>query len=504
MVGCAGAGPSGDGETEAVSTTPPPEDVPTEGLAFGPCDAGDWPDGFPSLPANVACAALDVPADRDDPSAGSVALRVARRLGSASEGRALFYLAGGPGSSAVVDAGYVPSLVPDAAEQLDLYFLDVRGAGGSGYLGCRGGYPTDADGWAACGAALGDVGLDRYGSGEAARDLDALRERLGLAEVSILATSYGTRLALEYVRAFPTRVTAAVLDGVVPPDASPFEESVRSFDEDVERLVADCAADRACVAVAPDLDADLEGLRAARLSEPHPIWVEGEVRAEDERAFLELLRYFLIDDSLRYRAPRAIHAAALGDRSLWYTMASVVLGESIVDAAPEGEPPSEVDPHPWRISLGDRIQGLGHGPVAPGLFGTIACGELWPNGPGLHALVELEAQQRYRAASSLLDLGEACDAWPVAPLDVASRRPVVSDRPMLLLSGALDTVTPKVAAVRAMKTLSRARHVVVPFSGHGTLRHACAASIASAFLVAGGDAGGLDTSCLEAVEHSAW
>src|SRR4029077_7039504 len=62
------------------------------------------------------------------------------------------------------------------------------------------------------------VRLAAYNPREIADDVDALRRALGARKVSLVATSYGTRLALEVLRRHGGAVDRAVLLGVVAPD----------------------------------------------------------------------------------------------------------------------------------------------------------------------------------------------------------------------------------------------------------------------------------------------
>ena len=58
-----------------------------------------------------------------------------------------------------------------------------------------------------------------------------------------------------------------------------------------------------------------------------------------------------------------------------------------------------------------------------------------------------------------------------------------SDKPVLLLSGEFDPVTPAAFADRAAAYLSHGYHFVLPKAGHSPLTHSnCANEIAEAFL----------------------
>ena len=60
---------------------------------------------------------------------------------------------------------------------------------------------------------------------------------------------------------------------------------------------------------------------------------------------------------------------------------------------------------------------------------------------------------------------------------------MISDKPVLLLSGEYDPVTPAAFADKASETLSHSYHFVLPKTGHSPLSHSlCANDIADAFL----------------------
>lgn len=69
------------------------------------------------------------------------------------------------------------------------------------------------------------------------------------------------------------------------------------------------------------------------------------------------------------------------------------------------------------------------------------------------------------------------------------------DVPVLLLSGALDPITPPVSAEKAAAHLPRATHLVAPAAGHITLTHGCTRRLVAQF-VRQGNADGIDPACL--------
>ena len=55
---------------------------------------------------------------------------------------------------------------------------------------------------------------------DAARDMDRIRQALGLSSISFYGLSYGTVLGAVYADLFPGHITAMVLDGAVDVNAT--------------------------------------------------------------------------------------------------------------------------------------------------------------------------------------------------------------------------------------------------------------------------------------------
>src|SRR5262249_29221454 len=97
-----------------------------------------------------------------------------------------------------------------------LVTYDVRGSGRSGALRCPAVAilgPNDDKLTASCAASLGPR-RDFYGTPDQAQDVDAVRQALGYDKLPLSAASYGTELAVEYAREFPTHVERLLLDSV--------------------------------------------------------------------------------------------------------------------------------------------------------------------------------------------------------------------------------------------------------------------------------------------------
>ncbi len=91
---------------------------------------------------------------------------------------------------------------------------------------------------------------------------------------------------------------------------------------------------------------------------------------------------------------------------------------------------------------------------------------------------------------------KSCAGWPRGEVNASLFQPVVSDVPVLILSGALDPVTPPEFGDQVGKTLSNARHVVAPGASHGVSARGCAAKVIARFIDKALPAD-LDAACIE-------
>jgi pimeloyl-ACP methyl ester carboxylesterase len=200
--------------------------APAGSVVWSPCDGG-------------SCGALRVPLDYAAPSGPTIELALVRISASDSARRigVLFVNPGGPGVSAVAFLRSGSGRFSGAVrERFDLVAVDARGTGGSARLDCHASLPallaqdpdaSDDAAWQAMLAASRALAeecarkhgalLPYLGTGESARDLDAVRAALGEAQLSYVGYSYGTALGATYATLFPERVRAMVLDGAIDP-----------------------------------------------------------------------------------------------------------------------------------------------------------------------------------------------------------------------------------------------------------------------------------------------
>ncbi len=475
-------------------------DVPLPELHWGACDTSGFSGAYPLPGAKVKCATVPVPWDYDDPDGPTVSLALARQPAAgieADDPEGIFFLAGGPGGSAVELAGIVPMLMEDLEAAFDLVYLDQRGTGSSGYLGCSVGYPYDGPEWIECAGEFEDLDRSHVLTRDAARDLDYVRKLLGYERFNARGGSYGTRVGLEYLRQFPQTSGMLVLDGAAPPDMDLFGTQVAAPDTGVAWIVVECAAEPECLAVSPDLAADLAARRAALVEEPHAILVGGQAYVEGEALYMEVLASALYAAKTRYKVPRAIHDSVSGDNTGWNQLMSTLFGMTITDAERASSPLPPFGPKIVRIP-----PLLGESPISPVTHAIIACTEWFPISGGMDALqAKMDAAEWVTVGT--LDLAGTCDLWGI-PFEPALLEPVTYDGPVLLLSGEYDLNTFPALAEQAAETLPLGTHLVVPHATHSVLTTNCGAGITEDYFLNGGDLDAVDLSCLESLSHPSW
>jgi pimeloyl-ACP methyl ester carboxylesterase len=161
----------------------------------------------------------------------------------------VFYLTGGPGGAATDIAAYFP-LFSALQRQHDIVLIDQRGTGYSApFLGATSGtYGSIRAGFTNAG-----IDLTAYNTSENAADIADLRQALGYSQIILLANSYGTFLAQEVMRSHPAGIAAAVMNGVVPPTDTFIPTFNRNTLHGVNALFQDVASTPAARASFPNL-----------------------------------------------------------------------------------------------------------------------------------------------------------------------------------------------------------------------------------------------------------
>jgi pimeloyl-ACP methyl ester carboxylesterase len=442
---------------------------------------------LPHLPIAAQCGKLAVPEDRGRPEGRKLAVAVAILPANTLTPRRdpLFILAGGPGQAASALAPFAAQLV-GVRKDRDIVLVDQRGTGRSAKLDCAAWKPGNGIEDAleldpvpkarACAAELAARGVDpaQYTTAAFVADLDAVRVALGYERINLWGGSYGTRAALEYLRLHPAVVRSVVLDGVVPPrmrialDVWPTREAT------LAAVIESCAASAACNAAHPALAATLEAIKASlgpagrevELADPRTGKTQALTLTYDH--VLAALQPLLYVPELQSLLPEVIGRAAQGDYAPLLAAASL----SSADTAEQ---------------------------VDTALHYSVACAE---DAPRLAAGDVGHALGTVRTRALAERVLAVCAAWPKGAASADAATPVTSAVPVLILSGALDPVTPPANGDEVARTLSNSRHIVARGYGHIVSPHGCAPRLIAAF-IDDLDFAKLPASCVEHFEKSA-
>lgn len=399
----------------------------------------------------------------------------------------LLYLQGGPGIAAV-DAvvPYLPKSATWSAlrKRRDVLFLDQRGTGRSEPVFCpalsREFHALELESPPAevarerrlaalktCRTELLEAGMDfsAYNSAATTDDAEVLRRALGISQWNVYGVSYGTWIALEYLRRHPASVRATILDSPYPPNSGYWaESSVVPTGRALEEVDRACRLDPACAQAFPDVGGALREALARLDKAPLP----REGGRIDATAFNRALWVLLVGTRTVRYVPLAIQHAAKGDDAVTRRFVEAFGGTGSFGAYSHG-------------------QAL-----------AVNCYESWA---GQTALALGAARKRYPflvPADALdTDQDQLCALWQPDRAPPETFAPVKSATPVLLLAGEFDPASPPEDTLQAARLLSSATVVNVPGASHAPMgTDDCTRGIAARFLDTPSQRP--DTSCLAA------
>lgn len=433
--------------------------------------------------ASSRCGWLEVPESRDASTSKKIRLHVTLipALRTNAEPDPLVILAGGPGQSAHDAYAIVGPAFAAVRRDRDIVLLDQRGTGQSNRLDCEfsddveleSNDPRQLQAQARrCLSALhGDPRF--YTTSVAVRDLEALRIALGYDKLNFYAVSYGTRVAQHYLRRYPSRTRAVILDGVVPIDLALGPDIAPRAQQALDAIFDRCAADPACNRAFPDPRGEFTALRARVEREPIRAQLPDPLDAKPISGTL---------------GPTELSAAV---RLLTYSDETASLLPWLIHQAQAAQRPQPLLAQYVMIQRNAGLQ------LAYGMHFAVVCSEdapRWPHEPT--PATALAAT--YLGGAFMSGLQAVCAVWPRGVLDEGFSAPLHSDVPALILSGGNDPVTPQQYGERALASFSKGRHLVLAGQGHGQIATGCMPRLVAQF-IRSADASGLDTACLKGV-----
>lgn len=444
------------------------------GIAFSPCTLAA---PGASAPVAAQCARVEVPEDRTAPDARRISLALAWVAAATADPAAdpVFLLAGGPGQSARDSYPAVAGAFSDILKRRHVILLDQRGTGESNRLACAQDEAESTDisiehaveQTRTCLTSLSAVAdVRHYTTGDAVADLEAVRLALGVPAINLIGVSYGTRVAQQYMKAYPEAVRSAVLDGVVPNSLVLGQEHARNLEDSLARQFAACTQLPACREALGDPMDTFRALAAELAEQPRQVHFRdattgAPAQGEFGRPALSgLLRMYAYQPAIAATLPLLLSDLAQGHSDAAMAQARMLI--SSMDEA-----------------------------MAQGMGLSVTCSEdadeLVPD-PADADTVMGDEFVRYIQAQ--------CAVWPHGSRAADFREPARGDTPVLLLSGELDPVTPPRYGEEVAAHLPRSRHLVLRGQGHNVIGTGCTPKLVARF-IENIDAAALDAECLD-------
>jgi pimeloyl-ACP methyl ester carboxylesterase len=450
IAACASAAPT-------ESQTQPPA------ITLEPCQLSA-PGSSARLPAK--CGTLTVYEDRAAQTGRQIDLHIAV-LPAVSRSPApdpLFFLTGGPGQAATESYLQIGAAFNKINQNRDIVLVDQRGTGQSHPLACPD-LPDESlsefgdeqlTAWLDDCLAQLDADPRLYTTSIAMDDLDQVRAALGYDSINIYGVSYGTRAALTYLQQHGDHVRSVILDGVVPQDEALGLDVARDAQRALDLIFTRCESDPACREAYPNLHAEFDSIlttldtEPVKLTLPHPVnggFTELTLTRDTVAASVRLLSYTPETVAL---LPLLIHQAASGNYNLLAAQA---------------------------LMVDDELSAS----ITEGMAYSVQCAE---DAPFIKDAGQANAGA-YLGNSMTDGIAQICATWPRGDLPAGFKQPVVSNAPVLLLSGEADPVTPPANADQAAQTLSNSLHLVAPGQGHNVIYRGCLPKLATDFIESG-------------------
>jgi pimeloyl-ACP methyl ester carboxylesterase len=340
-----------------------------------------------------------------------------------------------------------------------------------------------------CYKSLIEKGIDpsQYNDYAQALDTEDLRQLLKYDQIDIGGGSAGGGTAMAYLEYFPDHVRAVVLDSAWLNSLKyrPMLTELQGWRLTYEDLADRCKLDEACARAFPAFAYDLNRARAALDAHPWKLVITDRTTGKPREVIFEgmdlewLVYHFLFDD--KYNQLPALLDDIIDGRP--ESLAKVANFEKMFSS-----------PHYFRSP--PEVRAFGH-------YWASTCGNAGAGKPTTDdALAMVAAEPALLLWERPLTM---CAWWPGqgdVPADLAA--PVVSDKPVLLMTGQVDACCSTRWADHAMRYLSAGQSVEVPWTGHGPLSDAspCLLAITRQFLREPN--GPVDKSCLTDFEQKDW
>jgi pimeloyl-ACP methyl ester carboxylesterase len=435
-------------------------------LQFTACELTQKKSGATSA---AFCAPFQVPENRD---ATDSALQPGRKLdlklaliksdAEAADTDIVVYLAGGPGQAATETWPQMAGALAPLRKHHHILLLDQRGTGGSHPLTC----PTDKEDGEErvdldairrhvrdCLAAVEkDADPRAYTTSVAVADLEAVRQALGAPQFDLVGVSYGTRMAQQYLMRHPDAVRSVVLDSVAPNELVLGEDFAVNLEAALKANSALCKQNAQCSSAFGDPYVSLLKLRDALHVQPQvynyrdPLTFASVHKTLNDASLAGLVRLFAYTPETAALLPLSIAAALRGDYTPLAGQSQLLSGDL--------------------ADLGDN-----------GMQMSVLCAEdvdlLTPRPEDAGSVL---------GATIITVLKTECEIWPRGARPADFHAALKTDKPVLILEGELDPVTPPRYGEQVLKGLGNGRLLVAKGQGHNVIGRGCMPKLVDDFV----------------------
>jgi pimeloyl-ACP methyl ester carboxylesterase len=411
--------------------------------------------GQPGIAAR--CADFERPLDPTDESLGTIMLRVAvvpaLTLEPASD--PFVPVAGGPGQSTISFYASWSSAFERIRQKRDIVLIDQRGTGESAAMVCDidddvvDGKYSEEETRRLTEQCLNLLPHDAryFTTSVAVRDLEALRVALGYTSFNVYGISYGTRVAQHFARRYPDSTRTIIIDGVLPPQLPLGPDIATESQIAIDYVFSRCVEDPACNERFPNITDDFLLIRGALAEEP--VTVEYQHPITGRREIIDFT-----EDHL---------AGAV--RLLLYSPRTVALLPLVISEAANG------NFVPLAAQFDMVVSSLTES-LSIGMHNAVMCTE---DAPFIDwdSLDNEAINTSYMGPLQLESIKTMCSVWPIGVLDEDLRDPLATDKPVLLLSGSADPITPPRFGDLAAVEMSNSWHLIGDNQGHGLAGIGC-------------------------------